>query len=630
MTDADAGRFGTVGRVIRKIGRIIRNYFVVVGVLVTFLPLALGYLIATSHRRAHVGETPALAITAAKPGRLRLSLTGKIAEQEPGFSEQLVARFFQIARPLYLPELRATLREAASDKRVSGLAVDIGALHGSQADYAELRRILADFRASGNKPVDVALSEAEDWNYYIATAGDRLILEPASPVSIPGPTFQLVYFGDLLKKLGVSIDVVRAGKYKSAFEPFVANAPSEPTLEEYRTMQESLLDHIVTTVAQGRKKDAATVRGWYKRSIYTADEAVKEGMVDAIGYGADLVRNSDWPTVAEYAAATRGSGDDGKLSVSDKGGIGLIEAVGEINMTKSSSGPAGGDEGIDPRSMARQIHWAMTDDQVKAVVLRVSSPGGSAIASDIIAEDLRALAKVKPLVVSMGAYAASGGYYISAPARYIVSEPTTITGSIGVIGMMPSAEAFPEKWGINFYAVTSSDRKAMLSLGSRATPEDKALIESTIAQDYKAFVKAVADGRKLSVAKVEDLAQGRAYTGLQAKQLGLVDEIGGLNAAFTQAKKLAGFDPAKLYPVLHYEEEGMSLSECLGGPMKFIQCLEKGDARLGLSPWQIVRAASGAEPVEARVARRVESWITEARAEHALALWPAYLGTTLR
>ncbi len=607
---------GPLYRVVRFILLAIRNYFTFIGALVTLGPILVMFILAKQAE----GPGGSSKLKKDHPARLTLELTGKVSESEPDFTQRIVGKFFGGEHEIYLPELRTALRKAALDDRVTGLFLNVGMMAASPADFAELHRILDDFRDS-KKPIDVVVTDAEDWNYYIASAGTKLVLNPASPVILAGPSFQLIYFGEALKKIGVDIDVVRAGKYKSAFEPLVQNQPSEPTLEEYHSMQKSLVDHVIEAVAKSRGKDVATVRSWYTKSIYTANEAKAQGMVDAIGYDEFVADADKTPemTVGDYLSSTRRETDVHEAG--GTAGIGLIEAVGEINMTEKS-GPSS-DEGIAPRSMTKRIRWAMENDDVKAVVLRVSSPGGSAIASDVIWNELKKLAAKKPMVVSMGTYAASGGYYISVPAKKLIAEPTTLTGSIGVIGMLPSFKPFEEKYGVSFHIVSSSDRRNMLNPGSKATPEDKALIDSTIDQVYQTFLSRVAEGRHMKIEDVAKLAQGRVYTGLQAKELGLVDDIGGIGLAFREAKKYAGLDPDKLYPVLHYEDDEMSLEECIKSPTKMMKCLQAGDVASGLGTLLPNAAVDDA-------AVSVKRWVETAQHEHALAIWPGYLSIKTR
>ncbi|MBM4253177.1 MAG: signal peptide peptidase SppA [Deltaproteobacteria bacterium] len=604
--------------------RLLRNYLVFVGIMTTVLLFTVG--VALKRGSSMELDLPKVSLSKDKPSVLWLELSGRVTEVEPSFSELVMSRLLGGEDEIYLPTIRKALTKAAKDDRIKEFAINIMPVRATPAEYAALRKAIAQFRETSGKPVQVYLADVSDWTYYVASAGTKITLNPAGELSLPGPTFQLVYFGDALKKLGLSFEVVRAGKYKSAFEPFVQNTPSEPTLEEYNSMQSSLLDHIVAAVVAGRGKDESTVRGWFKKSLFTPEEARQAGIVDVLGYlpsNEQQVEDEDKLHLEDYLAATKRDPEQ-KEVVSDKGGIALINATGEIHMSAESSGPTGSDSGINPKDMRKELLWAQNDKDVKAIVLRISSPGGSATASDMIWNDINALAATKPVIVSMGAYAASGGYYIAAPASRIYAEPTTITGSIGVIGMLPSAEAFGDKWGVNFHMVSSSDRKQLLDLGSKASAEDKALLDRNIAYVYRTFTRKVAEGRKIPVEKVEAIAQGRVYTGLQAKEIGLVDEIGGLDVALAKAKELAGFDANKLYPVLQYEGDSFSLSQCLRGPGRMAECLRRSGSKLTAPVTRMMISESGPEAIANKVAR----WATEpgaGRADRALTLWTGYL-----
>ncbi len=594
------------GGFFRRAGRWIRNYFMVVGIIVTVLPLLLVFSVA---RLAKSSKARAAAdITVDAGTELTLDLAGPIEEGEPGYSDTIIARLFGGDRSLFMSQLRAAMRRATKDERIKGLTLDLTRAGGSMTSLTELRRTLVDFAASG-KTVTAMLHSGDENNYYLASAATRIVLNPASGVEIFGPTLNLTYFGEALRKIGVDIEVVRAGKYKSAFEPFVKDEPSEPTLEEYRAIAASLLDHKIEVIAASRKQPAEKVRGWFKRSLFTAPEAAQEGLVDEVGYLPVVKPDSKGRVKLTDYLIEAGESDQILPSAIGDDGIALIEASGEIGLL-------GGDgDSIAPAPITKRIHWAMEESNVKAVVLRINSPGGSATASEMIWKELAELAKVKPLVVSMGGLAASGGYYIAAPAKRIFAEPTTITGSIGVIGMLPNFGPFKEKYGISMYVITESDRAAMLSLAQKPTATDKAMIEKAIDQVYQQFLQRVAEGRGIAIEKVAELAQGRVYTGMQAKTLGLVDELGGLTAAFTEAKKLGGLDPEKLYPVHRYEEDVMDLSRCFGGPARLKRCFGAADA--GLGPLDDARVQ--------KVAKVVRGWIDTSTNERALALWPAYL-----
>lgn len=668
-------------RLLRGIYVGIRGYFAFVGLLVTVLIGSWAFLLFKGMERMPASRTDTLP---KGPKVLTLNLQGPLAEHNPGTRE----RFFNMLRgeeETYIPELRAGLRRAAKDADVHGLDINIGDVSGTAAEYVEIRRLLADFRESGKK-ITVTLEEPSEWRYYVATVADHIKINPTSSMTLIGPAFQLIYFSEALKKVGVGIEVMRAGKYKSAFESFIADEPSAETLEQYESMRTSLLDHIVETVASGRHKDPTLVQSWYRRSLFTAKEALAQGMVDELGY-VDLLDESDEESdksdspksatesakdtpkkIADSASATAPTDDKGKaasnvansapkdspksvssqkrVSVSryasatarsegegdaDDGGLALIEAVGEITMHSRDEG-FGNSDGITPDRLHRELTWAAEEDEVKAVVLRVSSPGGSAVASDMIWNDVRSLAAKKPVVVSMGAYAASGGYYISAPATHVIAEPTTVTGSIGVIGMLPNFAPFKEKYGVSFHAVAGTERVALVNPGKSPTDKDRELIGQAIDDTYKTFVSKVAEGRSLEIGKVEALAQGRVYTGIQAMKLGLVDELGGLQTAMNVAKKLGGLDPQKLYPVMQYESEGFDLRHCLRRPLDCLSISTRTQAPIGTLIGVITggpTAMSDTAGVDS-IIKKVSRWVEQAQTEGPLALWSGYVGVSMR
>lgn len=601
-------------RAFRTFFKFVYGYFAVIGLLVTLSMASALFVLAAGGR--DMGKST---VNLPDEVHLSLELSGEILQSEPDDFEAVLMRMFGQKPGLYLPHLRSVLRRAGTDGRVKRLDLEIGSLSASLAEFEELRRILSDFKASG-KQLQVVLNEPTDWNYYVATVADRIVINPAASVELFGPSFHLVYFGEALRKLGVDIEVIKYGKYKSAFEPFVQNEPSEPTLEQYRSMEESIRKVLAQRIGEGRGKDPAEVESWLKQSIYTAQEAITLGIVDGTGYfseGAVKNENGKGPfSVSDYGDAT--SGDDNPLAADDKvNGIALITAVGEINMTEDGSG----DEVIAPERMREEIRWAKDNEHAKAVVLRVSSPGGSAIASDMIWRELRELVAVKPLVVSMGAVAASGGYYISAPATKILAEPTTITGSIGVIGMLPNFSPFEEKYGVSFHVVSNSDRKNVIDLGAKSTGHDKDLIQSSIDQVYKVFITKVAEGRKLDVEAVDAMGQGRVYTGMQALDLKLVDQIGGLQDAFREAKVLGGLDPEKLYAVHTYTGDEFDLRKCLSSSREMMRCLQN----ISVKTPSAQSLLTGDENPAARAAASIRRWVKTAEKERAFALWPGYI-----
>jgi protease-4 len=605
-------------RFFKFIFKFIYGYFAFIGFFITLSIFSTIFFLAKSERRMSDGEQ----ISLPESISLNMELSGEILQQEPDEFEAVFFRLMGQKQGIYLPNLRAALRRAQTDGRVKRLDIEIGSLKASMAEYEELRRLLKEFSDSG-KEIQVVLNEPSDWNYFVATAGKRIIVNPTSSIELFGPTFHLIYFGEALKKLGVDIEVIRSGKYKSAFEPFVQNAPSEPTLEQYRSMEQSLRDVLVAKIAESRGKNIAEVSGWLKQSLFTADEAIKAGIIDGVGYFNEGVQTpeakKELVSVGDYGDAVEG--DENPLVTSDKSsGIALISAFGEISMT---AGNSSGD-GISPDQIREEIRWAKDNTDSKAVVIRISSPGGSAVASDMIWREIRELVAVKPVVVSMGAVAASGGYYIAAPATKILAETTTITGSIGVIGMLPNFSPFEEKYGVSFHVVSESDRQNIFNMGVRSTDQDKLMIQASIDQVYKVFISKVAEGRKMDVATVDQLGQGRVYTGAQALNLKLVDQIGGLQDAFKEAKILGGLDPEKLYSVHTYTGDGFDIRKCLSSTTEMMRCLQKVSIKV---PAIVQMFPLANDPMQETMAG-VKRWIGMMQKERTLALWPGYLAIT--
>ena len=552
---------------VRWMGRLVRwlrNLFAFIGLVYTIVPIVLLWALfhtAEPHKTAHVAVKDT-----GKPVSLWFVLDSRIMEHEPRMGEEFFRQIFGGDDGIYLPTVRTALRAASSDKRVKDLQIVIDGLSGTPADIEELRGIIADFKTSG-KPIISWVSHMDNAALLIASATDKIHLNPVSEVSLPGPAFPMTYFGDALKRLGVEMQVVKTGKFKSAFEPFVANEPSPESKEALSSVERSLRDQIVKNVASGRKKQDSEVFLWFQESFFTPAKAKELGIVDELAYAPSL--EPEDPTnlfLEDYSEEDSLTGKITKgYSLRPDEGLGLIEAVGQIVATTD------GERSITPGDMEEELNWAMNEPNVKAVVLRISSPGGSAAASDFIWERIRALNEKKPVIISMGGVAASGGYYMASGGQKIFADPSTITGSIGVIGMIPSLDGMRDKWGVSFHTISQSNRASVLGM-KKMTSADHSYLQATVEDVYRTFKNRVATSRNMSMEKVESLAQGRIYTGLQAKENGLVDEIGTLKDAFQYAKKVAGFDENRLYPIHRYEPTQFSLSECFSSVSKMRKC----------------------------------------------------------
>jgi protease-4 len=578
---------GFLGRLFHSLFVIITSYLALVGLLVTILGVLVGVFIfgairdqSSSMKTIKSVATP----TEIEQSILHLKLDRPIVPYELDESERFFGSLFNETVPVSLMDLQTALRRAAEDVRVHAVLLDMTNTGGSFSTITALRRALDAYRGS-QKPLYVSLNDGDTSLYYLATAGNLISLSPLGGLNITGPAFQLAYFGSALEKLGFQFEVIKAGKFKSAMEPFIQDAPSQETLEMYGALEASLRGTVTTAIASNRKHSVAEVNSWLKRSFFTSQQALKDGLVDRVGYLPawldELKTATNAKRFVELRPYLKGSAqlDEPRISKGSEA-IALIEAQGEIvNSTRSNS------DQIAPDHLIEELQWAATDENVKAVVMRVNSPGGSALASDLIWDEVRKLAEKKPVVVSMGAVAASGGYYIAAPATMIVAEATTITGSIGVIGGMPKGLKVAEKWGVNFHMVTASDRKDYLNFATNSSESDKELIRESIKETYDTFVQKVAAGRKQPPERIYQIAEGRVYTGADALTLGLVDRLGGFHEAVRAAKELAKLDPEKFYSLEEYQPQPKNLLDCIRGG-SIGECLQTLEDSESLLPWK--------------------------------------------
>ena len=556
-----------------KLGRallsLLRSYFIGVGVLATLSFFLLVVGVSRCEWDTEVQPKPLPQDNAV----LVLNVGGQLKRWR---TDEIHRRFWPRLtmglRATWISDLRLVLESARDDDSIKAVLLDLQEnLQGELVDFAVLRGLIADFVAASDKEVVCFLAAGDDKSYYLASAADHIVISPVTTLEIPGPVLHLTYFGDALKKLGVGVQVVQTGDYKSAFEPFMHNQPSAAALEMYRSLEQSLRRYLVSAIASGREREEQEVRGWLARSIFTAKDALQRGLVDGIGHRPDAlsaaalkkeVQDEEQVDYRSYLAAAE------KESADDDGGLGLIEAVGPIFMDGNEWNI------LLPRRIIAELDWMRDNEDISAVVIRIDSPGGSAVASELIWKEVTRLASVKPVVVSMGEMAASGGYYLAAGATYLLAEPATLTGSIGVVGMLPNFAGFEDEYGVSFHVVTASERRALYNTGEAMTAEDQRLVRDILQEVYHTFKARVAAGREMEMEKVEELAGGRVYTGMQAVEVGLVDALGDLSAAFTKAKELANLDPTRKYPLYRYDHGRLSFFDCLRATLDIKRCLE--------------------------------------------------------
>lgn len=439
------------------------------------------------------------------------------------------------------PSLRTyieSLDRARTDASVSAVMLRVGSLpDAGWAKIEELRAAVQRFRKSG-KPAYAYLETVENREYYLASACDKVYALPTALFVLTGLATEVTFFRGGFDKLGVEAEFVGIGKYKNAPNQFTETGFTEPHREQMEALLDSLDTDFVNGIAEGRGKSAAQVRAWIDAGPYDARDAQRLGLVDELLYEDELEERLGATTRLTPGAYVRGGRGFAGLSFG-RPKLAVVYALGDIVDGRSSSGAFGG-ESAGSQTIAAALRRARDSSDVRAVVLRVDSPGGSGTASDAIWRELRLTRDVKPVVVSMGDYAASGGYYIAMAGDHIVAEPGTITGSIGVFAGKFSLRGLYDKLGISKESVTRGRRAGLFSDYRPWTPDEREQVHGLMASFYQDFITRVAQHRNKTVDEVHAIAQGRVWTGREALRVGLVDELGGLDRALAVAKQRAG------------------------------------------------------------------------------------------
>lgn len=432
------------------------------------------------------------------------------------------------------------IEAAKTDDKIKGISILNNQSQLGLAQSKAVRNKLEEFKKSG-KFVYAYANYYTQGEYYLNSVADQVYLNPMGEVDFKGLSSEIIYMKDLQEKSGVKMEVIRHGKYKSAVEPFLAQEMSPENREQMTVLLNSVWNTIVADISKSRKLSVAQLNAIANTlGARTPELALANKLVDKVAYEDeyhDMIRAKlkvdkkekyDIVSITDYAKKASSTVED--YSKDDI--IAVIYAQGEI------AGGEGDVNVIGEGSIKRSLQEARDDKDVKAIVLRVNSPGGSALTSELIWREIEITKKVKPVVVSMGNYAASGGYYIAANADRIFAEPNTITGSIGVFGMLPNMNQLGKNIGINAEQVQTHANASGYSVFEPIDENFKGFVLESIEKTYATFLKRVADGRKMTTEQVDAIAQGRVWTGIDAHKLGLVDEIGGLDAAIKYAAKL--------------------------------------------------------------------------------------------
>ena len=439
-----------------------------------------------------------------------------------------------------LVDVLNAIDEAKKDNRIKGITITNSQLHLGIAQSKSLRNKLAEFKKAGKFVVAYSDMYSQS-DYYLNSVADTLYLNPIGDLEFKGLSSEVLFFKDFQDKTGIQMEVIRHGKYKSAVEPFLSNEMSPANREQITELLTSIWGTVVEDISKSRKISVDSLNSIANNlGARTAKLAKAKNLIDKIGYEDEykngikkalkVKKNEDYNSVdiLDYVQATAAN----KYTTGASDVIAVIYAQGDI------TGGEGDVDVIGEKSIRKAFKAALEDDAVKAIVLRVDSPGGSALTSELIWREVELAKKKKPVVVSMGNYAASGGYYISCGANRIFAEPGTITGSIGVFGVLPNLTGLANKVGIHAEEVSTHTNASGYSVFTPLKENTREVIQESIEDIYGTFVNRVATGRNMTPEAVDAVAQGRVWTGADALKNGLVDEIGGLDAAIAYAAKL--------------------------------------------------------------------------------------------
>ena len=505
-----------------------------------------------------------------------------------------------------LDDILSSIQKAKDNENIKGIYLQAGMMEASVASLEEIRHALKKFKESGKFIVAYGDNYTQGM-YYLASVADKVIVNPQGTITWQGLASQTIFFKDLLKKVGIEMEIFKVGTYKSAVEPFIATEMSDANREQITAFLNSTWKRLLEDISASRgiSEDDLNKCADNFMMLSPAETYIANGLADTLLYKDGVLDYLKELSGREADESLRTLSLEDMKNVKrnvplDKSGniIAVYYAYGEIDSSTST------EEGINSQKVIRDLRKLREDETIKAVVLRVNSPGGSAFGSEQIWREVTLLKEKKPVIVSMGDYAASGGYYISCAANCIVADPTTLTGSIGIFGMFPMVEnLLTDKLGLHFETVKTNLYADMGDMTRPFNDAERAAMQNYINNGYKLFVQRCADGRGMSVEAIEKIAEGRVWTGATAKELGLVDELGGLDKALEIAAQQA---EVETYSVINYPgksdifssllDKGKKdyidgkISETLGeyyDYAKFIQGLKNADRIQARMPFEL-------------------------------------------
>jgi protease IV len=570
----------------------------ITGIIVTsiigflFLMMVIGALIASTEKTVVVENQSMLSI----------KLDNLIVDRAPNdpFSDLNIPGFGS-AKKVGLDQIISSIEKAVDDDRIKCIYLDLSMVNGGMAAVEEIRNALIAFKDSTDKPIYAYGDMFDQKAYYLATVADKLVLNPQGAIDFRGLGGEITFFKNALEKLGVEMQIVRHGKFKAAVEPLMLEKMSDENREQTMVYLNSMWNQMLKGISEKRNipveklnelaDDVLTFR--------RGEKALEAGLVDALMYKDEVL--DDLREITEIASGkgipvigvsnyAKAPAKKGKKSTFSRDKIAVIYASGDIGMAMMGS------EGISGDKLSREIRKVRQDSSFKAIVLRIDSPGGSAYDSEIIWREVKLAADTKPVVVSMGNVAASGGYYIACAADKIVAQPNTITGSIGVFGTIPNAgELLNKKLGITTDVVKTNKHSDMVSLTRKMTDFERDLMQAYVENIYDVFLERVADGRNMTKEAVDEIGQGRVWSGENALEIGLVDELGGLDLAIKLAAELSGLEkyrtvdlPALTDPFQEFLKGGSDnvrariLKSTMGESVKYYELVERAGKMNGV------------------------------------------------
>ena len=530
-----------------------------------------------------------------------LNLSGSVEERsQPNPLSQLMGDDFGTYG---LDDILSSIKKAKDNEKIKGICLNAGAFSCSPASLEEIRNALVDFKESGKFIIAYGGNYLQN-TYYLASVADKVAINPQGSLGWHGLATQTYFLKDLYDKIGIEMQVFRVGTYKSAVEPYIATQMSDANREQTQAFVNSIWGQMVADVAESRNIPADSLNALADRNmdLQPTETYIATGLADTLMYQDEMLAYLKQLTDTEEDDALNKLYLDDMVNVQrnvpkDKSGniLAVYYAAGTIG---SSELPT--DEGIDPGKVTKDLRKLREDESVKAVVLRVNSPGGSAFGSEEIWREVTLLKEKKPVIVSMGDYAASGGYYISCAADWIVAQPTTLTGSIGIFGAIPNAgKLLNDKLGIHFDGVKTNK---LADLGDMTRPfneEEKILMQNMVNKGYELFTQRCADGRKMPIDEIKKIAEGRVWTGEMAKDLKLVDELGGIDRAIAVAAERAEIED---YTVMSYPKQEDFISSLMSsGTDRYLSARMKDELGVFYEPFRHMQNLKNSDPVQARL-----------------------------